>query len=188
MNDADRKKVSVRFRAGAHDFVFSTQIRHGSGWRTITHEMSPVDVARWAATFGVYQMTRTEEGRSNDRTQPFHVTIKQGRNDRVVPIQIPEQLIIDIANAIADAADADVGHRFYHYENPSVPKPCSSCSETKAAEESARLRRRRGEVRQDVERIVVESGVHLRAPANGSMTQYEDLIIKLTDMIMERYA
>ena len=39
--------------------------------------------------------------------------------------------------SVSGTIDADdAGHRFYHWESPSVPRPCSSCRETRDADDA----------------------------------------------------
>jgi hypothetical protein len=46
-------------------------------------------------------------------------------------------MLLGIADALAGAIDADdAGHRFYHWESPSTPRPCSSCRETRDADDA----------------------------------------------------
>ena len=46
-------------------------------------------------------------------------------------------MLLGIADALTGAADADdTGHRFYHWENPGVPRPCSTCRETRDAHDA----------------------------------------------------
>lgn len=57
--------------------------------------------------------------------------IRRGRSQQVVPIPVPRAMLLGIADALAGAQDVDdAGHRFYHWQNPDTPRPCSTCRET----------------------------------------------------------
>ncbi len=68
----------------------------------------------------------------------FHGGIRRGRGGwHDVQIPVPRSLLLDIASALAGAIDDDdAGHRFYHWESPSSPRPCSSCRETRGADDA----------------------------------------------------
>lgn len=67
----------------------------------------------------------------------FKGRITRGKDWQPVPIPVPRGMLLGIADALAGAIDADdAGHRFYHWESPSTPRPCSSCRETRDADDA----------------------------------------------------
>jgi len=65
----------------------------------------------------------------------FDGGIRRGKGWQAVPIVVPRAMLIGIADALSGAVDVDdAGHRFYHWESPSSPRPCSDCRETRDAD------------------------------------------------------
>lgn len=83
-----------------------------------------------------------QEAAKTLRENPHAVTfayqgkIRRGKGWQAVPIYVPRAVLIGIADALAGAIDADdAAHRFHHWENPGTTRPCSSCRETRDADD-----------------------------------------------------
>lgn len=65
-------------------------------------------------------------------------TLDVGQGPREAGIRVPRDLLLGLADVVAGAVDDfDAGHRFWHWRNPSSPRPCADCPETVAAEDAA---------------------------------------------------
>jgi hypothetical protein len=80
----------------------------------------------------IVEAARELRERPDCPTHAFHGGIR-----RDVQIPVPRAMLLGIAAALASAVDADdAGHRFYHWESPSTARPCSSCRETRDADDA----------------------------------------------------
>ena len=130
---AQTGQVGVEGLYGAKRAQFRTSVTFGrSGVHHVKAEASTSEIAEAA---------RELRERPDCPTHALHGGIRRGRGGWQ-QIPVPRAMLLGIADALAGVIDDDdAGHRFYHWESPSTPRPCSSCRETRGADDApSRLR------------------------------------------------
>lgn len=62
----------------------------------------------------------------------FPEDVQRGKGQQRVQVRVPREMLLGIADALVGAVSVDdAGHRFYHWENPEIPRPCSTCREVR---------------------------------------------------------
>ncbi len=121
--------TSVRWLYGGRCFCFKASFRFGNGG---VHDLR-TDVTR-------EELLRDAQALRAHPHQAHHAylaVIRRGRSQQAVLIPVPRAMMLGIADAIAGAADDDdAGHRFWHWENPGSPRPCSGCRDAMDAEDA----------------------------------------------------
>lgn len=116
--------VSVRWLLSSKCFLFSVSVTIGrSGTHNAIAEVEAHEI-----------LAAADQLKASDQTT---WTLQYLAGTRQVPIHVPRETVVEIAQAIDGAHDLDdVGHLFWHYCYPDTHKPCSSCYETVAAAEA----------------------------------------------------
>ena len=125
---AQTGQVGVEGLYGAKRAQFRTSVTFGrSGVHHVKAEASTSEIAEAA---------RELRERPDCPTHALHGGIRRGRGGWQ-QIPVPRAMLLGIADALAGVIDDDdAGHRFYHWESPSTPRPCSSCRETRGADDA----------------------------------------------------
>src|ERR1700751_5239193 len=120
----------VKWLYGAGCARFSVNVQFGrSGTRRID-----VDVI----ADQIHEAAMKLRERPDEATFIYEVGIQRGRGPQHVSIHVPRAMMLGIAAALEGAVDIDdAGHRFYHWERPGIPKPCSTCYETLEANDAS---------------------------------------------------
>lgn len=62
----------------------------------------------------------------------FPEDVQRGKGQQRIQIRVSREMLLGIADALVGAVNAaDAGHRFYHWQNPEIPRPCSTCREAR---------------------------------------------------------
>ncbi len=119
----------VRWLIGAQCVRFSVSMQFGRGG---IHLIS-VD-----ATSGeICEAAKSLRDAPDAQAFEYRCNIRRGNSVQVVPLRVPREMMIGIADAVEGAADADdAGHRFHHWERPYLTRPCSSCREARLADDA----------------------------------------------------
>lgn len=119
-----------RWLLGSGCLQFQTSVRFGRGG---THQL--------AVELTVQEVLQAAASLSRDLAVEFtrfHDVIRRGKNQQTVPIDVSRETILGIARALEGFVDEDdAGHRFWHWQYPGSPVPCSSCQETLADEDAS---------------------------------------------------
>lgn len=124
-------RTSVEWLYGAQCARFTVHVQLGRGG---IHKVS-VDVT----TDGLRKAAKILRERPECTAFPYYGGIRRGqRGWQSVPVHVPRGMLTGIADALDGSVDADdAAHRFWHWERPSVQRPCSSCRETLNAHDAA---------------------------------------------------
>ncbi len=115
------------YGAGCARFSVSVMFGHG-GIHRVSAEVRAAQIEDTA---------RTLRETPSVEVHAFEGRIARGNGWQPLPIPVPRGMLLGIADALAGAIDADdAGHRFYHWESPSMPRPCSSCRATRDANDA----------------------------------------------------
>lgn len=131
-------RTSVEWLYGARCARFTTHVQFGrEGVRKVSVDVTAENLQASAKTL---------RERPDVAAFAYDGGIRRGRRGwQKIPILVSREVLIGIADALDGAADADdAAHCFWHWERPSMQRPCSSCrgalDDQDAAVEAARDR------------------------------------------------
>ncbi len=130
--------ASAKWLWGGQCCQFSASVRLGRGGvHDLAVERSPDEIRGDAAALRARP--------PGEIHHDYLCAIRRGRGEQRIPVRVPREMLLGIADALAGAVDAeDAGHRFWHWDRGSTaaPRPCPDCRETRDAElERARAAR-----------------------------------------------